>query len=289
MRTSRLFWIGSVLFALTAAALVALLVQRYQRTERVVVARVALAPWTLVTPGDVTLATRPAVGLLPGTLLSPALALGRFTATGLVPGQAVTVANLSAAGLGSAYDAQLAALDGITRHCAAGSASPPPASASAHALARCGRYVALPLPLTADQGYDLIHAGSRVDLWATLPTASGVVSQTVVQGVLVMALLTPGAGTPLVGAAGVVSTPAAQGSGIAVLAVTPAQAGRILLAGKLGALTVALQALGASAPAAPSPVTLTTLLGGQAPLTTPPAQAGTLPAVPQSTTAAGRG
>lgn len=289
MRTSRLFWLGSVAFAVGAAALVALLVQRYQHSERVVVARVAIAPWSLVTAGDLTVSRRPVAGQLPGTLLTPTLAVGRFATTGLLPGQAVTVANLSGAGLGSAYDAQLAALDGITERCTSNApAVPAPASAAPrHALARCGPYVALPLPLTADQGYDLIHAGSRVDLWATYPTPSGEMSQDVGSGILVMARLTPGAGAPIVGSTAPAAPSSTGDSGIVVLAVTPADAGRILLAGKLGTLTVVLEPVGGHAQAAPLPVNMTGLLGGTPPLTAPPAQAGSLPLTPAAATGKG--
>ena len=283
MRGSRWFWLASALLAVAAAGLVALLVHRYQRTERVVVARVALAPWSLVTAGDLTYARRPVAGLLPGTLLAPSVAVGRFALTGLVPGQAVTTANLSGAGLGSAYDAQLAALDGITRHCTSGTVATPPAVVAAGSgvpkgQVRCGRYEALVLPLGAKHGYDLLHAGSRVDLWATCPTPSGEIAQAVVSGVLVMARFAPGTSAPIVGAKGqsVVQTPTA---GIVVLAVTPGQAGRIVLAGKLGQFTAVLQPLGGHLGRSPTPVTLTTLLGGPAPQTTAPTSGGVLPAM----------
>ena len=282
MRGSRWFWLASVLLAAAAAGLVALLVHRYQRTERVVVARVALAPWSLVAAGDLSYARRPVAGLLPGTLLHRSGAIGRFALTGLVPGQAVTTSNFSGAGLGSAYDAQLAVLDGITRHCTSGTVAVPPAVTSAGSGApkgrvRCGRYEALALPLGAKHGYDLLHAGSRVDLWATYPTPSGEIAQAVVSGVLVMARFAPGSSAPIVGAKGqpATQTPTA---GIVVLAVTPAQAGRILLAGKLGQFTAVLQPLGGHLGRSPTPVTLTTLLGGQAVRTVAPASGGTLPA-----------
>ena len=279
MRGSRWFWLASVLLAAAAAGLVALLVHRYQRTERVVVTRVSLAPWSLVTAGDLSYARRPAAGLLPGTLLHRSGAVGRFALTGLVPGQAVTASNLSGAGLGSAYDAQLAALDGITRHCTSGRVAVPPAGGAAGAgagRALCGRYEALALPLGAKHGYDLLHAGSRIDLWATYPTPSGEIAQAVVSGVLVMARFAPGSSAPIVGAKG---QPAAQTptAGIVVLAVTSAQAGRILLAGKLGQFTAVLRPLGGHLGRGPMPVTLTTLLGGQAVQTVAPASGGTLP------------
>ena len=279
MRGSRWFWLASVLLAAAAAGLVALLVHRYQRTERVVVTRVSLAPWSLVTAGDLSYARRPAAGLLPGTLLHRSAAVGRFALTGLVPGQAVTAGNLSGAGLGSAYDAQLAALDGITRHCASGAVAIPPAGGTAGAGAgrvRCGRYEALALPLGAKHGYDLLHAGSRIDLWATYPTPSGEIAQAVVSGVLVMARFAPGSSAPIVAAKG---QPAAQTptAGIAVLAVTSAQAGRILLAGKLGQFTAVLRPLGGHLGRSATSVTLTTLLGGQAVQTVAPSSGGTLP------------
>ncbi len=282
MRGSRWFWLASVLLAAAAAGLVALLVHRYQRTERVVVARVSLAPWSLVTLGDLSYARRPAAGLLPGTLLHRSGAVGRFALTGLIGGEAVTAGNLSGAGLGSAYDAQLAALDGITRHCSSGTAALLPAVTSAGSgtpkgRVRCGRYEALALPLGAKHGYDLLHAGSRVDLWATYPTPSGEIAQAVVSGVLVMARFAPGTSAPIVGAKGqpATQTPTA---GIVVLAVTSAQAGRILLAGKLGQFTAVLQPLGGHTGRGLPPVTLTTLLGGPAVQTVAPASGGTLPA-----------
>ena len=280
MRGSRWFWLASVVLAAAAAALVALLVHRYQRTETVVVARVAVAPWSMVTAGDLGLARRPADGILPGTLLASSVAVGRFTVTGLVPGQAVTAANLSGSGLGSAYDAQLAALDGITRHCSSGTtaiAVPTTGSTSAPVTsATCGRYDALAMPLDANAGYNLVHAGSRIDLWGTYPTPSGEVAQAVVTGVLVMARFAPGASAPIVGTGGSGAGTNAT-TGIVVLAVTPGQAGRILLAGRLGQLTAVLEPIGGGSGGSTSPVTLTTLLGGQAAQTVAPASGGVLP------------
>ena len=281
MRGSRWFWLASALLAMAAAGLVALLVRRYQRTERVVVARVALAPWSLVTAGDLTYARRPEAGLLPGTLLAASVAVGRFALTGLVPGQAITATNLSGSGLGSAYDAQLAALDGITRHCTAGTVASPPAVTAAGSgvpkgRVRCGRYEALALPLGAKHGYDLLHAGSHIALWATYPTPSGEIAQAVVADVLVMARFAPGSSAPIVGAKGQ-PAPQTPTAGIVVLAVPPAQAGRILLAGKLGQFTAVLEPLGGHLGRSPTPVTLTTLLGGPVAQTTAPASGGVLP------------
>ena len=279
MRGSRWFWLASVVLAAAAAALVALLVHRYQRTETIVVARVAIPPWSMVTASDLGLARRPADGLLPGTLLAASVAVGRFTVTGLVPGQAVTAANLSGSGLGSAYDAQLAALDGITRHCSSGTtaiAVPTIGSTSAATTrATCGRYEALAVPLDANAGYDLVHAGSRLDLWGTYPTPSGEVAQAVVTGVLVMARFAPGSAAPIVGASGGGATAT---TGIVVLAVTPGQAGRILLAGRLGQLAAVLEPIGGGSRGSLSPVTLTSLLGGQPAQSVVPASGGVLPA-----------
>ena len=280
MRGSHWYWLGSVLLAAAAAALVVLLVHRYQRTETVVVARVTLPPWSMVTPGDLGLARRPSDGLLPGTLLAPSIAVGRFTVTGLVPGQAVTAANLSGSGLGSAYDAQLATLDGITRHCASGTtaiAVPTTGSTSVPVTrVTCRRFQALAVPLDANAGYDLVHAGSRIDLWATYPTPSGEVAQAVVTGALVMARFAPGSSAPIVGASSTGAQTAT--TGLVVLAVTPGQAGRILLAGRLGQLAAVLEPIGGGSVGSPSPVTLTTLLGGQAAQTVAPASGGVLPA-----------
>ncbi len=279
MRGSQVFWVGAALAAAGAAAAVMLLVGNARHMETVVVARRAVSVWSLVTPGDVALAQRPAAGLLPGTFLRLSAVEGRFAVTGLVPGQAITSASLSAPGLGSAYDAQLAALDGFTRHCTAGTVAVPAANGGEMATSssqpvRCGDYTALPLSLSAAQGYDLIHAGSHIDVWATYATPSGEVTDLVVPGILVMATMTPGAGAPIVSAVGASSA----GSGIAVLAVTPGQAARILEASKLGTLVVGLEAIGARPTSPGAPATLSTLLGPQ-PTTVAPADGGQLPAV----------
>jgi hypothetical protein len=281
MGGSRWFWLVSVLLAAAAAACLALLLHRYQRTETVVVARVAVPPWSLVTATDLARVRRPAAGLLPATLLAPSVVVGRFTVTGLVPGQAVTAANLSWSGLGSAYDAQLAALDGITRHCGSGTRAiaVPTTGGTPAAVTHptCGRYEALAVPLDANAGYDLVHAGSRIDLWATYPTPSGEVAQAIVTGVLVMARFAPGSSAPVVGAS---SSTVAQTAttGIVVLAVTPGQAGRILLAGRLGQIAAVLEPIGGEGRGSPSPVTLTSLLGGPPAQSVAPTSGGVLPA-----------
>lgn len=280
MRASRIFWAGAALSAVGAAAAVMVLVGNARHMETVVVARKAILAWSLITPGDITLAQRPEAGLLPGTVLHLSGVEGRFAVTGLVAGQSITTASLSRRHLSSAYDAQLAALDGLTHHCTngslaaavqtAGSGGTTPAS---HTI-QCGDYTALPLSLTAAQGYDLIHAGSHIDIWATYATPSGEVTDLVAPGVLVMATVTPGAGAPIVGA----GTPAAASSGLAVLAVTPDQTARILEASKLGSVIVGLEAIGGKPTSLGSPATLTTLLGPE-PASVAPSQGGQLPAV----------
>lgn len=281
MRGSRIFWTGAVLSAAGAAAAVVLLVGHARHMERVVVARHALAPWSLITPSDLTFAQRPVAGLLPGTILTMAQVQGRFAVTGLMAGEPVTDGALSGPDLASAYDAQLANLDGLTRHCTEGTLAAPvgPATGSATAVTaegvRCGDYTALPLSLTAEQGYDLFHPGSHIDLWATYSTPSGQVTNLVAPGVLVMAKFTPGAGAPIVGAN---QQATAATSGIAVLAVEPAQAALILEAGKLGSLIAGLEPIGGHATATGGPATLATLLGPQPSPVVPP-QAGHLPAV----------
>ncbi len=82
MRGSRIFWAGAVLSAVGAASAVLLLVGHARHMERVVVARHGIQPWSLITPGDLTLAQRPVVGLLPGTILSMGQVQGRFAVTG---------------------------------------------------------------------------------------------------------------------------------------------------------------------------------------------------------------
>jgi len=281
MRGSRIFWAGAVLSAVGAASAVLLLVGHARHMERVVVARHGIPPWSLITPGDLTLAQRPVVGLLPGTILSMGQVQGRFAVTGLLAGEAVTAAALSGPDLASAYDAQLAALDGLTRHCTQGTLASAPGPANANGsggtpgVVRCGDYTALPLPLTAEQGYDLFHAGSHIDLWATFSTPSGQVTDLVSPGVLVLAKFTPGASAPIVTATQ--QAPVAT-TGVAVIAVGPAEAARILEAAKLGSLTAGLEPIGGQPTAAGAPVTLATLLGPQA-ASLAPSQAGHLPAV----------
>ena len=271
MRASSLFWAGAALTGVLAAGLVLWGIHRYQRTDRVVIATANIPPWTLVTASDLRYAQRPAVGLAPDTVTTKAAAVGRFATTGFVAGQTIVTAALSGSGLGSAYDAQLAALDHITEHCTAGSLIP-----GGKPIA-CGQDIALPLSLGSSQGYDLFHAGSRIDLFATMSTPTGEVTQMVAAGVFVMARIQPGAAAPIVSAGGQSST--SPTAGIAVLAVTPALAQRILLADKLGSITAGLDPIGGGGEAVPSTLTEQGLLGTSA-TTAAPVEAGTLPNEP---------
>ena len=268
MRASGLFWAGAALTGVLAGGLVLWGIHRYQRTDRVVIATVDIPPWTLVTASDLRYAERPAVGLAPDIVTQASAAVGRFTTTGFVPGQTITTAALSGSGLGSAYDAQLAALDHITEHCTSGSVIP------GSQEIQCGQDIALPLSLGSNQGYDLFHRGSRIDLFATMGAPTGEVTQMVASGVYVMARIQPGAAAPIVSTGGQPS--ASPTSGIAVLAVTPDLAQRILLAGKLGTLTAGLDPIGGGFGAVPSPLTEQGLLGSSPPASAP-ADAGTLP------------
>ena len=269
MRTSALFWGGAAAASIVAAGLVLFMINRYQRVVRVVIATADIPPWTLVTGVDLGYAERPALGQLPGTLTSRGDGIGRFATTGMVPGQAVTASMLSGSGLGTAYDAQLAALDHITEHCTSGSIIPGGKEIP------CGQDIALPLSLGSDQGYDLFHRGSHIDLFAAMSTPTGEVTQLVATDVYVMARIQPGAAAPIVSTGGQPS--ASPTSGIAVLVVTPDLAQGILLAAKLGTITAGLDPIGGGFGAVPAPLTEQGLLG-----TVPsaaPVDAGTLPAM----------
>lgn len=276
MRTAAWFWAGAAMAAVLAAGSVLWVVHRYRRVERVVVAVGSIPPWSLVTASDLRYAERPAAGLPPDLVRNIASAIDRFTTTGFVADQTVTTAALSGSGLGTAYDAQLAALDHITEHCTAGSVIP------GGQQVECGQDIALPLPLGSNQGYDLFHRGSHIDLFGTMSTPTGEVTQLVATGVYVMARIQPGAAAPIVSTGGQPS--ASPTSGIAVLVVTPDLAQRILLAAKLGTLTAGLDPIGSGLGGAPPPLTEQGLLGTSTPPSAP-VDAGTFPATTSAVTA----
>jgi len=277
MRTAAWFWAGAVIAAILAAGSVLWVVHRYRRVERVVVAAGNISPWSLVTASDIRYAERPAaaLALAPDIVTQLSAALGRFTTTGFVTGQTVTTAALSGSSLGTAYDAQLAALDHIAEHCTSGSVIPGGKQVA------CGQDIALPLPLGSSQGYDLFRRGSHIDLFSTMGTPSGEVTQLVATGVYVMVRIQPGAVAPIV--SGNDQPSASPTSGIAVLVVTPDMAQRILLASKLGTITAGLDPIGGGSGAVPSPLTEQGLLG-TAP-SAAPVDAGTLPAMSSQTSA----
>jgi hypothetical protein len=250
------------------------LVEAARHTVSVVVVRRLVPPWTAVATADVALEQLPAAALpARGVLRRPAAVVGRYTREGLVPGEVVTEDALTGGvPAETAYDLRLARLT-HTSSCTPAppvTALPPPGSVIAHA---CPNLVAVSLPLDADQGYELVRTGDRVDVAATYTLQSGTVSQVVVADVPVLARV-DGSGSPSL------AYPTAGGtSGWLVLAVPPTQALRLELAASAGRLDIFLCAPGVP-PAVQERVqqdvvTTTELVGTTSQV--PPVEAGQLP------------
>ncbi len=279
------FALVAVVCALVAAYVAVALVRSVRRTVPVVVARRLVPPLAPVAAADVALADLPAAALPPGAFRRPAAVVGAYTRMGLVPGEVVTARALSGGvQAATAFDVRLARLADVAA-CPRGGSSqgarvPPPAvPAGGRASAGssgCRDLVAVSLPLTADQGYQLVRAGDLVDVAATYTLQSGTVSQVVAADVPVLYRV---AGT-MSGGAGFAGQSGSLGasSGWLVLGVPPGQALRLQLAENTGRVDVFLRPPGApSEPAALQREVVTTADLAGAVSATPPSLAGQLP------------
>ena len=251
-----------------------------RRETAVVIARADVPPLTRLTGSDVALVQVPVAALPVGALRTTTVAVEHFTRMGLVPGEMVTASAL-AGGVSSAsgFDVRLAHLADVAA-CTKAAAAPAPATAHARtqdATVGCRDLVAMALPASADQGFQIIRSGDHVDVAATYPVQQGTVAQIVAANVPVMGRIgnAQGASPTIPG-----STAAALGasSGWLILGLTPNAALRVHLAETTGKVAVFLQAPGA--PAQPSTVTANLVSPNSlaaAASQAAPANAGTLP------------
>lgn|GEM_PF-2070210 len=239
------FLLLAILCGLVVAWLAMRAVSAARREVPVVMARREVPPLTRIRSGDVVVADVPAAALPPGALHAVAAAQGDFTRMGLVPGEIVTGAALEGGvTTASALDVRLAGL-AETALCPRGtSAAPAPAApagagtvaGSPRGGAGCLRLVAMSVPVSADQGFQMVHTGDTVDVVAGYGVRSGTVSQVVAADVPVLDRVAAGqGGVPGSGSA----------SGWLVLGVSPGQALRLQLALTTGKLAVLLEPPGA--------------------------------------------
>ena len=279
------FVLVAVVCALVAAYVALALVRSVRRTVPVVVARRLVPPLAPVTAADVALADLPALALPPEAFRRPAAVVGAYTRMGLVPGEVVTATALSGGvQAATAFDVRLARLADVAACRRGGSGRgarvPPPAvpvgGQASVGPSGCRDLVAVSLPLSADQGYQLVRAGDVVDVAATYTLQSGTVSQVVAADVPVLYRVN-GSASGGVGFAGQ-SGALGAGSGWLVLGVPPGQALRLQLAENTGRVDVFLRPPGAPAePAALQREVVTTADLAGAVSSTPPSLAGQLP------------
>ena len=280
-RGGALWWVlAAVLCALVAGSVAVRAVTAARRETPVVIARADVPPLTRVTGGDVAVVEMPAAALPAGALRTSAAAVGHFTRMGLVPGEMLTAAALGGGvSRASGFDVRLARLAGVAT-CAKAPAVPAPTAAHGRtqtAVGGCRDLVAMALPASADQGFQLIRSGDRVDVAATYPLQRGTVAQIVAANVPVMARIgnAQGAAPTIPGSQAAALGPS---SGWLILGLPPATALRVHLAETAGKVAVFLQPPGA--PAQPSSVTANvvspnSLATGAHPAV--PSNAGTLP------------
>lgn len=280
-RGGALWWVlAAVLSALVAGYVAVRAVTAARRETPVVIARADVPPLTRVTGADVAVVQMPAAALPAGALRTTTAAVGHFTRMGLVPGEMLTAAALGGGvSRASGFDVRLARLAGVA-DCAKAPAVPVAAAArtrpsrvkhaagqAAHhgaaaghrsptadprSTVACRDLVAMALPASADQGFQLIHSGDRVDVAATYPLQRGTVAQIVAANVPVMARIgnAQGAAPTIPGSRAAALGPS---SGWLILGLPPATALRVHLAETAGKIAVFLQPPGA--PAQPSAVT----------------------------------
>lgn len=281
--------VGAVGCAVVAGYAAVSMVTAARRETVVVIARQEVPPLAEVTAADVALVKVPVAALPVGAMRSIGAAVGQWTRMGLVPGEMVTTQALTGGVTdASAFDTRLAHLAGIQECPAQGSGqavAPAPAPAEAQGPTTssstevgCRDLVAMALPTTADQGYQIVHAGDHVDVAAAYTVKQGPVSQIVVENVPVIDKIDNAQGTaPTV--PGSKAAAAGASSGWLVLGLSPDQAIRLQLAQSAGKVAVLLQAPGA--PVEPPSVgtelvSPETLSGGASALQAAPAVAGQL-------------
>lgn len=286
-RASGALWfvLASVVCALVAAYAAVSMVHAVRRVVPVVVARREVSPLTLVTARDVVIEDVPAAAIPPDALRAESGVVGQVTRLGLAPGEVVTGSAVSGGiAPATAFDARLARMSG-TGACVAAGLQPvepaPVARARRVSAPHCPDLVGVSLPLDADQGYQLVRAGDRVDVAATYTLQSGPVSQIIVSDVPVL-FKSDGAAGPG-GASWTGAGPAAPlgaTAGWLVLGATAQQALRLKLAEDTGKVSVFLCPLGVSGtpPGLDHEVVTTEDLAGGAPAASAtPAYAGQLP------------
>ncbi len=273
------FLLVAVVCGLGAAWLAVRSVAAARREVPVVMARREVAPLTRLRPGDVMVADVPAAALPPGALRAVRAAAGHFTRMGLVPGEIVTASALNGGvTAASAFDVRLAGL-AETQRCGGQASNPPSPAASAagapSAGGGCRPLVAMSLPISADQGFEMVHTGDSVDVVAGYGVHAGTVAQIVASDVPVLEKVASGQG----GVPGVAPASGAT-SGYLVVGVSPEQALRLQLVLTEGKPAVLLEPPGAP----PQPASLSTRIldtsglagtGGAAPGV--PSTAGVLP------------
>ena len=259
---------------LLAAWIAVRAVSAARREVPAVMVRHEVPPLGRIGPGDLVLAQVPAAAVPAGALRTLSAAQGRFTRMGLVPGEIVTSRALDGGvAAASAFDVRLGAL-AQAGHCAPAAAGPPPATGPA-----CPRLVAMALPLTADQGFQMVNRGDTVDVVAGYSVRQGNVAQIVVADIPVIDKIANTQGSaPAI--PGTVAAGLGAASGWLVVGVSPADALRLQLVQTSGKLAVLLEAPGAPAepPGLDSRLLDTAnLAGGSDASPTPPAVAGVLP------------
>ena len=258
--------------------------RRANRQVDAVVAVRAIPPLHAIAPGD--LAVRrvpfPVAAREGGFATNPAGFTGRLTSYGILAGAVLHPGELMPASLSET------ALDALLQQVTRQTGKP---------------MVAVPVSLGQSQGFTLPAAGDRVTLFATVSAgqggggsaggvANGPQAAVIVSRARVLSVLSPGGASsgPTVPFAtgGGVQTPSAATSGVLVLALTPTQAQRVVLAEHAGQFTLVLDVpqcsvggkaipCGRTPPAAMGMGALVTTQGAESPRALP-ATAGHLPA-----------
>lgn len=224
--------------------------RRASQFVSVVVAAQAVPPLSPILPGDLTLAKRPKDSLPKhGVYHTVPPLLYQFTETGFVPGEVVRNGMFlpPPSGAASTYDLSLT-----------------------HTSAQLNESLrAVPLPLGVANGFTLPQPGDHVDLFAVISASKsgntssssggGSVVTPIVQHALVLSVIAPGAASPApsgplgTGNKSVASQQTQASSGVLLLALTPLQSERVVLAEVTGSITAVLDPLsGACAKASTS-------------------------------------
>lgn len=212
-----IWYLLAVVFALAAGLSAHAYLVAQNRTEEVVVAKATIPPMAELDPALLGTARLPASAVPADAFRRVADAAGLYTQVGVVRGAVVTrsmtlsLAAPGAPGPGSQWAAKLVMLQ---------------RQAATRGLE------AFPLPLDQNGGYTLVQAGDRADVMATVGGAGqgGAKAGIVVADVLVLGKLdqsTSNANVVNMSNGGQTTT---STSGVVVLAVTPADAQRILAA-----------------------------------------------------------